>query len=604
MSFRHRLALFLVVTLASVQALTALFVYGYLRSDLVDKAKRELTAEMGEFTRQLNFLSAQVTDGVQLLSLDYALRSAIAKHDHDTVLSVLRNHGRRIDATRMQLIGLDGSIEADTAAPNAANQSFPFPKLLQIGSANENGTALGTIDGKVYWIVVVPVRAPVPIAFIAAFIPMDGVLLEQLRAISAVPQSIALATIDANGRWKLAAQSSHYRGNIALPQSGRQLSALSTVLSNGDGEHLTITAPFQTVPGSAPVALIVDYPLDEALAVYRTVITAMLIALVLALLAALAGAMLIVRGMSRPLETLAAVARRIAAGDYTPPPPFKQRDEVGHLADALGNMTRSIAEREAALMGAVESMDVTRREAVLANEAKSQFLTNMSHELRTPLNAIVGFSEMLEQQILGPVGVPRYVDYARDIRDSGKYLLGLIERMLDLAGAESGKLAIVREAISPGILLRESVILLRSFADKIGVEISLPDDAMTWPLILGDAPRLRQAFVNIIHNAVKFSPKSSEVTITAAIDGSQLHLRITDRGAGIDPKLLSTVVRPFHRLRSALDGREQGMGVGLPLAKAIIELHGGTLALDSAPDVGTTVCIVLPLMADALQNAA
>jgi signal transduction histidine kinase len=267
-------------------------------------------------------------------------------------------------------------------------------------------------------------------------------------------------------------------------------------------------------------------------------------------------------------------------------------------------MTRSIAEREAALMGAVESMDVTRREAVLANEAKSQFLTNMSHELRTPLNAIVGFSEMLEQQVLGPVGVPRYVDYARDIRDSGKYLLGLIERMLDLAGAESGNLAIAREAIAPCILLRESVILLRSFADKIGVEISLPDNAMTWPLILGDAPRLRQAFVNIVHNAVKFSPESSEVTITAAIDGRQLHLRITDRGAGIDPKLLSSVVRPFHRLRSALDGREQGMGVGLPFAKAIVELHGGTLVLESTPDVGTTVCIVLPLMAGTLHDAA
>jgi cell cycle sensor histidine kinase DivJ len=115
---------------------------------------------------------------------------------------------------------------------------------------------------------------------------------------------------------------------------------------------------------------------------------------------------------------------------------------------------------------------------------------------------------------------------------------------------------------------------------------------------------LRQAFINLIHNAIKFSLNGGEVAISGIIESSRLILRIADHGIGIEPEFLPTVVRPFHRLRSALDGRHQGAGIGLPFAKMIIELHGGTLALESAPGAGTTVCIELPLLADAMQNAA
>ena len=604
MSFRHRLALFLVVTLVAVQTLTALFVYGYVRSDLLAKAERELTAELGQFTRQLNFLSERITDGVQVLSLDYALRAAIAKHDHDTELSALRNHGRRVGAARMLLIGLDGGIEVDTLQASRQGQTFLFPSLLQSTATSDKGTALTVIGGKIYWTVVVPVRAPVPIAFIAAFIPVNDVLLEKLRAIASLPHSITLAAQGPDGDWVIAGQSASHLGLLLLPTSAHPKQTVSRVTADDGRDYLSVMGPLATAQGSAPVVAIVAYPLDEALAVYRAIVTAMLIVLVIALLAALAGAMLIVRGVSRPLEALAAYARRIATGDYTPPPRFKQRHEVGHLADALGNMTRSIAEREAALTGAIESMEITRAQAVRANEAKSQFLTNMSHEFRTPLNAIVGFGEMLEQQVLGPVGQPRYLDYARDIKASGHHLLGLVERMLDLAEAESGRLAIAHDMIAPGALLRESVILLRSFSEKSGVCILLPQGVARWPRMAGDAAKLRQAFINLLHNAVKFSPAGADVAIAGMIEQNRLVVRISDHGMGIEPELLPIVVRPFHRLRSALDGRQQGAGVGLPFAKAIIELHGGTLGLESTPNVGTTVVIELPLKAEPMRHAA
>ena len=190
MSFRYRLALFLVVTLVAVQALTAAFAYFYLRHNLVERGKRELLAEMGVFTRQLEFLSERVSDAVTVASLDYALRAAVAQHNHGTELSVLRNHGRRIGATRMMLVALDGSLELDTDAPNKSGGAFPFPALLVRAAAKDNATALAAIGDRIYWIVAVPVRAPVPIAFIAACIPVDGALLEKLRAISAQPRGM------------------------------------------------------------------------------------------------------------------------------------------------------------------------------------------------------------------------------------------------------------------------------------------------------------------------------------------------------------------------------------------------------------------------------
>ncbi len=604
MSFRNRLALFLVVTLILVQGLTALFAYTYLRHDLVEQGKHELNVAMGVFMRQLNFMSERVTDGVEVLSLDYALRSAIARSDHGTELSALRNHGHRIGATRMMLIGLDGAISADTSAPAHGNSWFPFKQLLTAATQRDQGTALVTLGGRVYWIVVVPVRAPVPIAFIAAFIPVDDALLDNLRALSSAPHSIALATAGAAGQWTYVARTDDHPKGLDLRNLTRAYGGTATIETDNGSEYLTVAASLKTASGSRPVLAVLSYPLDAALAAYRGIIAPVLMVLGLALLAALVGAALIVRRVSQPLESLSAAARRIAAGDYTPPPRIAQRDEVGHLADALANMTHSIAEREHALRSAVEATDLARGEAVRANEAKSQFLANMSHELRTPLNAIVGFSEMLEQQVLGPVGVPRYLEYARDIHASGEHLLGQVERMLDLAEAEAHRLAIASEHLRPGVILKDATDSLRHFADKSGVHVALPDDADAWPSIEGDAAKLRQAFVNLLHNAIRFTPAGGSVTVLGAVQSGRLDIRFEDTGVGMDPDLLAAVVRPFHRLRSALDGQHQGAGLGLPFAKVVVELHRGTLTLESRVGVGTTVIVELPSLGGSVSEAA
>ncbi len=592
MSFRHRLALFLVVTLAAVQVLTAVVAYSFLRHSLVDKEKSELAAATHVFLSQLGILSERVGDDVQVLSLDYALRQAIAQHDYATELSALRNHGRRVGATRMMLVGLDGRISADTGAFGDTGRGFAYSDLLDDAAVSGERTALATLGGRVYWIVVVPVRAPVPIAFIAACVPIDDALLEKLSTLSETPRGIALATAGAHGTWSVVARTA--KGPKAIPLPNRRVD---------DGEFLTVTTALKTASHSAPVIAVLSYPMAEAFAAYRAVVPPVLLVLAGALLLAAFGAMLIVRRSARPLETLAATARRIAAGDYTAPAPMAARDEIGQLNRAIVNMTGSIADREAALTSMIGALESARTEAVKANEAKSQFLANMSHELRTPLNAIVGFGEMLHQEILGPLGVARYRDYAADICASGQKLLTQVSRMLDLAEAEAGRLVLERKPMSPASVLQQAEAALRPSAEAAQIAMIVQADP-SLPQIEGDADKLRQALTSVLHNAVKFTPAGGEVRISARRDTAGVLIRVEDTGIGMSEADIEVVTRPFHRLRSALDGQHQGAGLGLPYAKAVIALHGGGFTIASEQDLGTIVEIRLPERAAALSDAA
>lgn len=346
MNFRHRLALFLIVTLVVVQALTAAFAYGYLRSALVSKAKSELASATHIFVAQLALLSEGASDDVKILSQDYALRQAIAQRDYGTEISALRNHGRRVNATRMMLIDLEGRVVADTGAPGASGRIFQHPDILNDALQTDERTAIVTQNGKIFWIVVVPVRAPVPIAFIAAFIPVDDALLEKMRDISATARYITLATTGPDGRWIVAARSRNGL-NVILPEQALPAASRAAVLrQQNDKEILTVSRRLDTASTSAPVLAILGYPLDDALAPYWALIWPMLGVWAASLLAALIVATLIVRSVSQPLERLARTARQIAAGNYAPPERIDQQDELGQLSESLTVMTRSIAERE------------------------------------------------------------------------------------------------------------------------------------------------------------------------------------------------------------------------------------------------------------------
>jgi signal transduction histidine kinase len=289
--------------------------------------------------------------------------------------------------------------------------------------------------------------------------------------------------------------------------------------------------------------------------------------------------------------------------------------EIGHLgatfnamADALAarytaqqRLEKELRELNANLETRVEERTI---ELAKANRAKSLFLANMSHELRTPLNAIIGFGEVMHREIMGPIGMPAYKEYAQHIHESGMHLLSLVEEMLDLAKVEAGKLQIEHVPTRPGALLCDSLVMLRGAAETGKVDVVVEGEPTTWPVLEGDPLKLKQVFVNLIGNAVKFTPAGGRVTVSGEIEGSWLRIRVQDNGIGMCPQDIPLVMQPFYRVDSGLDAKHQGAGLGLPFAKSVVELHGGTLDIESELGSGTTVTITLPLASQTADAAS
>ena len=237
-----------------------------------------------------------------------------------------------------------------------------------------------------------------------------------------------------------------------------------------------------------------------------------------------------------------------------------------------------------------------------ANLTKDRFLASMSHELRTPLNAVLGFSEIMRDQHLGPLS-ERYRSYAEDIHSSAAHLLQLINDILDLSKLEAGRRELDLAYLSVDEEMTQVTRLLAGEARKRDVTLVSAESSLL-PPVLADRLAVRQVLLNLVSNALKFSTAGCKVEVRAVRNKGELEISVIDQGVGIHPDDLGRVLKPFEQVRSNMTAAVQGTGLGLPLSKSLVELHGGRLRIESLLGQGTTVSFTLPLQAEAARPMA
>ncbi|MEO9525923.1 ATP-binding protein [Roseibium sp.] len=239
----------------------------------------------------------------------------------------------------------------------------------------------------------------------------------------------------------------------------------------------------------------------------------------------------------------------------------------------------------------------TRAEA--ANKAKSEFLANISHELRTPLNAIIGFSDIMTQEMFGPLGTNRYSDYCKDIYSSGTYLLNVINDILDMSKIEAGRMSIETETVSAAAAAEDAGRIVTGAATEKNITVTA--DVASNLHVKADKRALKQILLNLLANAVKFTPDNGTVTLKAHPRGDKLRFEVCDTGIGISARDIQRLAKPFVQVENQFTKTHQGSGLGLAIARSLVELHGGSLSIRSEVRKGTTVSFTLPL---AEQDAA
>jgi cell cycle sensor histidine kinase DivJ len=262
-----------------------------------------------------------------------------------------------------------------------------------------------------------------------------------------------------------------------------------------------------------------------------------------------------------------------------------RRTRTGALVAAVSDITRQHA-REAAL-------EQGKADAESLNAGKSRFLANMSHELRTPLNAIIGFSDVMRTGMFGPL-TPKYAEYAGMIHESGGHLLDLINDVLDMSKIEAEKFELTREEFDAREAVSSALRLMRLQADEAGVQLRgiLPSEEV---VVDADRRALKQIVINLVSNALKFTGKAGQVTVTARAKDGSLEISVADTGMGISSEDLERLGRPYEQA-GGIEQRSKGTGLGLSLVRAFSELHGGAMAIESSLGEGTAVTVRLPVL--------
>lgn len=427
---------------------------------------------------------------------------------------------------------------------------------------------------------------------------LSAVTADALRAIDSNPDYVIACVYDEKGKVHLSRPGPAQRFNA---KAALDCNALS--LGGESFRHVRVSAPIIRSHLPQPIGeLVLVANHSKPFAKLGTwLLVSALLGLVLAMFCWLLGLKL-QHNLIRPLRQIASTAQRVSLyKDYSlrvvPGVLDVVPTEIRALTDSFNAMLKEIEDRDSRLSRKSAELDKARLAAESANQAKSQFLANVSHELRTPLNAIIGFSTMLQSQQFGPMGDPKYVEYAQDIHDSGRHLLDVINDILDLTRAETGKLSVTFSSVSLAKIVEKALRIVagNAYQRKIDIYTDLPEKL---PKIIADPVRLVQILLNLLSNAIKFSAEGSKVTVRARAEAARqgVHyftIQVEDHGIGMNEESVRKVFSTFNQAEMGLNRKYEGAGLGLPLTKRLVELHHGKIKIESKEGVGTTVTMRL-----------
>ena len=335
-----------------------------------------------------------------------------------------------------------------------------------------------------------------------------------------------------------------------------------------------------------------EHATQESAAANRALFSAVLLMLACIGLA-MFSTLYVMQRVVRPLRQITATMAAVVDGQLDRRIPFEDRDdEIGQLARTLHLFRDGALERQR-LESELLQNQAAKEMAETSNRVKSEFLANMSHELRTPLNAIIGFSDLMQHKLFGPLS-ERYEHYALLINESGHHLLNLVSDILDLAKIEAGKFVIMPETVNLNESIGYCVQLVKRRAEERGIQLTAHLPAA--PLMLeADARSCKQIVLNLLANAVKFTREQGHVAVTAAAAGGSVTITVSDDGVGIPAHALARIGHAFEQASNDPLQAREGTGLGLALVRALVAEHGGAVRIVSTENVGTTVTVVLPL---------